>query len=522
MPIGPGTLLKDNIELVRVLGEGGMGVVWVGRNRSLDSEVAVKVLHTHADSEPLRERFAQEARSVARIDSPHVVKIFDFGTTEDGEPFFVMEMLRGKELHAHLEEHGAMSPADTATLLRQLCRALGRAHELGVVHRDIKPANIFLAESHGDIFAKVLDFGVAKQLGQGDLGLTTTGAMMGTPYYMSPEQFISPRAVDHRTDLWSAAVVVYACLLGQLPFVGETIGALSLAVHKGDFDPPSRVDQTLPPAIDPWFARALDPDPGRRFQSALELAESFQQAILSDQLTKTVALPSEEPAPTSVPLSHEPRSSAPLDSTTPASVSAFELPAARSTAQPVSQPAARSDGPAAVIFAPSTLHSEPAGARALHEQPATLEGAAHTVASAPARGRSTVVLAVSFAIAMVAVLVVVLFTRGGGSGSSQQPAPAACSEVTASAPSSSMGASSSPSGAVSPSAEPMADAGAATPTATPVAKPAPPPPAFPKTAKTAPPAVPPTSPPKATAGGSQPSNCYVMVNGKLTIKPECL
>ncbi len=300
MPPSAGSILKENLVLGRELGRGAMGVVWLAHNRTLDSRVAVKVLSARGlGSDEARARFAREARAVARIDSPHVVRVFDYGTTDDGDPFFVMELLRGRDLKSHLEEHGPLEPDDAVTVVRQLCAALGRAHELSVVHRDIKPANVFLSEGSEDLFVKVVDFGIARLVTDGGLDLTATTALLGTPYYMSPEQFVDPRGIDARADLWSVAVVAYACLTGCLPFQGDTVGALSLTVHRGEFTPATEHRSSLPPAVDAWFRRALDPEPSKRFQTARELADAFTAALRGERPRSggLASEPSIEPPP---------------------------------------------------------------------------------------------------------------------------------------------------------------------------------------------------------------------------------
>src|SRR5690606_29045384 len=177
-------------------------------------------------------RFLREAKAVARIDHPHVVRIFDYGVTSGGAPFFIMERLRGADLYARLGADGPLSREDTIAVVEQAASALGRAHALGVVHRDIKPANVFMLEGAGRIFVKLLDFGIAKMASADALELTQTATLLGTPYYMSPEQFIDPRDVDHRTDLWSLSVVAYACLVGELPFLGASGGAIRIPVPR--------------------------------------------------------------------------------------------------------------------------------------------------------------------------------------------------------------------------------------------------------------------------------------------------
>ncbi len=276
--VQPGTLLSQNIRVERELGRGAMGVVWVADQLALGTKVAVKVLAPAAFGQAdARARFTHEAQRAAAIDSPHVVKVFDFGFTPVGDPFIVMELLRGVDLERRLASNGPLDLRSTAAIITQLCRALDRAHALGLVHRDIKPANVFLLDGHGEPFVKLLDFGVSKAQSGGH-DLTATGAAIGTPYFMSPEQFMGAPDIDHRSDLWSVAVLAYACLTRMMPFVGPSVPAISVAAHAGQFQPPSRLSPHLPPAIDAWFARAFRVDRRERFQSARELADSFEQA----------------------------------------------------------------------------------------------------------------------------------------------------------------------------------------------------------------------------------------------------
>jgi serine/threonine-protein kinase len=293
MELIPGAMLTDNLRLERELGHGAMGAVWIATNVALGSRVAVKVMKAHGSEEYLR-RFQREARGLAQIDSPHVVRIFDLGV-KDHEPFIVMELLEGEDLRERIERTGPLPLPEVSLVTRHLCRALAAAHERNIVHRDIKPANLFLTSAAGETFVKVLDFGVAKFLGP-DLGMTSTGAFMGTPYYASPEQLVDPKKIDHRSDLWSVAVVAYAALTGQLPFVAETIGALSIAIHKGEYEPPCAVRPELPPAVDGWMRRALSLDPDHRFPDAMALSSALDEALAGRQvvdaaLPQTVAMP---------------------------------------------------------------------------------------------------------------------------------------------------------------------------------------------------------------------------------------
>lgn len=290
-----GQLLSNTLRLERQLGSGAMGEVWVAHHASLGSEVAVKLL-THLGDPALRARFLQEARGLGQLSSPYIVRVFDVGESPEQQPFIVMEWLRGVSLHQRIESGGALSLEDTVTVVSQLARALTHAHERGVVHRDIKPANLFLVDAAGAIHLQVLDFGIAKYAGAADLGMTTTGTMMGTPYYMSPEQLLDPKSVDHRADLWATSVVAYACITGTVPFSGETLGALSVAIHTGAYAPPSQYRAGLPQAVEDWFVRAFHRDLALRFQSAAELAEAFAAAARGAPVEGHVA---SQPAPRS-------------------------------------------------------------------------------------------------------------------------------------------------------------------------------------------------------------------------------
>jgi serine/threonine-protein kinase len=253
-----------------------MGTVWLAEQLSLGAYVAVKVMRVAgvADEEA-RARFAQEARRVASVHSPHVVRILDYGVTLEGEPFIVMELLRGRDLAHYIDAHGPLDLATTAELLSQLCRGLSAAHEQGIVHRDIKPANVILVDNDGRPLVKLVDFGVSKSVRQVETSMTATGALMGTPFYMSPEQFMGQRDIDERSDLWSVAVLAYSCLTGKLPFRGESVVVISMAAHAGEFAAPSSLRAELPAALDAWFARAFAVDRSQRFASARELSESF-------------------------------------------------------------------------------------------------------------------------------------------------------------------------------------------------------------------------------------------------------
>jgi serine/threonine-protein kinase len=276
-----GRIISDRYRLIRLVGKGGMGSVWLAVHTTLRSEVAVKLIDSELGRLPQpRARFLREAQLAARIKSAHVVQMHDHGVTAEGQPYIAMEYLVGCSLRERLQERGRLSPHETARIVTHVCRALTGAHEAGLVHRDLKPENIFIARDADDEIVKVLDFGVAKATDAlSDTGVdpTRTGALLGTPFYMSPEQAQGLKTVDHRSDLWSLGIVVFECLTGLLPFSAPALGPLISKILSSPIPSPSLAapDARFPPEIDAWMARALARDPAARFASAREFCESF-------------------------------------------------------------------------------------------------------------------------------------------------------------------------------------------------------------------------------------------------------
>jgi serine/threonine protein kinase len=281
MNLEPGLRVTDSIELRFLIGEGGMGQVWSAFHQTLQRKVAVKFLSGPLAENPAAlQRFSLEARTIGRLQCPYVPQVFDFGTMPDGAPFIVMELLEGIDLQSRLAKEGAFSLAQTERLVRQMCAVLSLAHGLGLVHRDIKPENIVLTYGEGDAFtAKLLDFGIVKALDVESGDVTRTGTTIGTPSYMSPEQLMGEKVIDGRADLWSLAVVAYSCLTGEMPFRGDTFGAVCLAIHDGPAVDPSTHRAGLPAALDAWFRKALDRDAGERFASAAEMSAALSAAV---------------------------------------------------------------------------------------------------------------------------------------------------------------------------------------------------------------------------------------------------
>ena len=293
-----GRTVAGRYHVERLLGAGGMGAVWLAEHLTLQTQVVVKFMSPELTIDDVaRQRFAREAAAAAAVKSPHVVQVLDHGV--NGEtPFIIMELLEGEDLRARMERERLVTPAELDPILSQTCKALAQAHTVGIVHRDIKPENIFLCRHDGEVFVKLLDFGIAKKVDT-ELNATKTGAMLGTPYYMSPEQALGLKDIDLRTDLWSLGVVAFEALAGARAFDGETIGALAVAITNGPMPVPSKLNPALPATIDAWFVRACAREPAARFGSAKELAAAFHaaaQAVSHFAATVSAALPPAAPA----------------------------------------------------------------------------------------------------------------------------------------------------------------------------------------------------------------------------------
>ncbi len=262
------------------LGKGAMGSVWLAMDTRLDREVAIKVLGPlWAHSDDAYARFEREAMAAAKLRSPHIVQVLDFGF-EQGRPFIVMERVVGEDLRVRLKQSGRLGLKQTAGILLQICQGLRVAHKAGVVHRDIKPANVMLDRSMADEeLVKILDFGVAKAPADRQTDSTKAGALLGTPQYMAPEQARGLPDVDQRADLWSVAVIAYQALTGRLPFHGDTVTDTVVKICTEAPIPPTRLRPELPPIVDQFFETAFRVDKERRFQSARQLTQAFFQLL---------------------------------------------------------------------------------------------------------------------------------------------------------------------------------------------------------------------------------------------------
>jgi serine/threonine-protein kinase len=284
MELVHGTVIAGRYRLERPLAAGGMGAVWVARHLSLQTELAIKFMDpVSAVSPAARARFEREARSAAQLKHPNVVAVQDYGI-EDDTPYLVMELLRGESLEDRLERERRLPLSALAPIFAQISRGLRKAHDAGVVHRDLKPGNVFLArdEDDGEEVAKLLDFGIAKEIDVSLSEHTKTSELMGSPHYMSPEQLRSSKKTDARSDLWSLGVVLYRALTGAIPFGGDTLAEVMVQVFSTPLPPPSSRAPGLTPAVDAFFQKALARNPDERFQSVREMSDAFLALCASE------------------------------------------------------------------------------------------------------------------------------------------------------------------------------------------------------------------------------------------------
>jgi eukaryotic-like serine/threonine-protein kinase len=296
----PGQVIDGKYRIVRLIGEGGMGAVFEGENIRISRRVAIKVLHPNATANPETvQRFEREAQAAGRIGSDHILEILDLGALPDGSRYMVMEFLAGETLSSRIRKHGRLTPGQIVPLMRQMLVGLAAAHDAGIVHRDLKPDNVFVLTERSGIrdYVKIIDFGISKfNVIGGDMSMTRTGAVMGTPFYMSPEQAKGSGQVDHRSDLYAAGVILYEAATGEVPFLASTFNELLFKIVLSE---PKPLSEVLP-GIDPNFVavvtRAMAREPSQRFQSAREMIETLDGLGLSG---KTQAL---DPAPAMAPV----------------------------------------------------------------------------------------------------------------------------------------------------------------------------------------------------------------------------
>ncbi|WP_437716534.1 protein kinase [Sorangium sp. So ce448] len=292
MHLGAGSVLIDKYRLERPLSRGGMGSVWVAHHLQLGTPVAVKFMDpAYASSPAFRTRFEREARAAAQLRTPHVVKVQDFGIHE-GVPYLVMELLQGEDLNARLLRRGRLPLLEAHRILAQTGKALRSAHDAGLVHRDLKPANLFLARVDGEDedMVKLLDFGIAKETTSKLVAdASTTGEVMGSPHYMSPEQLRAERDVDARSDLWALGVILFRMVTGYLPFPGDVLAQVMTRILVDPIPSATQLAPGLPPTIDAFFHRALARDRAHRFQTVRELVDEFARIAGAPRFASSVS-----------------------------------------------------------------------------------------------------------------------------------------------------------------------------------------------------------------------------------------
>ncbi len=278
-----GEVIAQKYRIESVVGTGGMGVVVAARHLQLGQTVAIKLLSAPEESRRAEAnmRFIREAQAAATLHSDHVVRIYDVGTLDTGLPFMVMELLRGSDLGTLLDTQGVLPETQAVDFVLQACDAIAEAHQAGIVHRDLKPSNLFVSQrSDGSPLLKVLDFGISKSLTaagneSAENSLTSTRAVMGSPYYMSPEQVRDARRVDGRTDIWALGVILHELLCGEPAFQADTFPGVCAAIVA---DPPMALRQRRPdvtPELETVVLRCLEKDPTRRIQSVSDLIQAL-------------------------------------------------------------------------------------------------------------------------------------------------------------------------------------------------------------------------------------------------------
>lgn len=291
-----GTILMGKYRVEKLLGEGAMGYVVAARHEFLGELHALKLMQPEAlKSAEAVERFMREARAYARLKSDHAVHVHDFGRLDDGAPFIAMEYLEGQDLQNVLDHRKVFPFHEAASYVLQACDAIAEAHALGIVHRDLKPSNLFLTRrSNGTPCVKVLDFGISKALddtASSSPKLTATNTVMGTAYYMSPEQVRNSKATDHRGDIWALGVILYEFATGNVPFGGENFFDISSGVVNGQPIPPSQVRPGIPLDFDYVVSRCLEKFPEMRYQSIGELMAALQPLAAAGVVSNVASNP---------------------------------------------------------------------------------------------------------------------------------------------------------------------------------------------------------------------------------------
>ena len=423
-----GAIVGGRYKVDGVLGKGGFGTVFAAKHVTTKQDVVVKVLNAQVASDRTQvQRFFNEARMTSQLTHPNTVRVFDFGHTDTGALFIVMERLNGEEMAVLLKQEQQFAPMRVMRIACAVLRSLSEAHEIGLVHRDLKPSNIFLCEVHGEKdFVKLLDFGIAKDTeADGEADLTKTGFALGTPKYMSPEQGKADK-LDRRSDLYSLGVIMYEALAGQAPFSARS-GMQLIVKHLQEPPPPLQNKvEGLPDGLAPIVMTALQKHPGSRFYDADDMRAAIEmvmeragEPVQSNKRAQTAAVrgltPADVMSAAAVDVGAEDETAA---TQTPSHAHVGQQAAAPVVAATVMTPAASTTG--AVHEAATTAIPTPVATKAVAAPPATMAlnvtGQTETVAAPDGGGSNpwkAAVIGGGLAIVLVVPLVIFLM-RGGG------------------------------------------------------------------------------------------------------------